>query len=111
MLVRKAHRHEAAWQQYCASRNVARQQHDTAVAMAAAVLKAALDGVSGDVEQQLSVLAEDKVMLLSEQQILQVSREQLFALAMCPARTSWESVCNSFHMMVAAHHMHISSQW
>jgi hypothetical protein len=74
MLVRKAHRHEAAWQQYCASRDVARQQHDTAAAMAAAVLKAALDGISGDVEQQMSVLAEDKVMLLSEQQILQVRR-------------------------------------
>lgn len=72
MLVRKAIRHEAAWQQYCASRDVARQQHDTAAAMAAAVLKVALNDVSENVEQQMSVLAEDKIMLLSEQQILQV---------------------------------------
>lgn len=75
MLVGKAHRHEATWQQYCASRDTARQQHDTAAAAAAAVLKATLDGVSYDIEQQMSVLAEDKVMLLSEQQILQVRLE------------------------------------
>jgi hypothetical protein len=109
MLVRKAHRHEAAWQQYCASRDVARQQHDTAAAMAAAVLKAALDGVSGDVEQQMSVLAEDKVMLLSEQQILQVSREQLPAVAVCPASTSQHILARAFHPMDAAHQMHTNS--
>jgi hypothetical protein len=76
MLVGKAHRHEATWQQYCTSRDTARQHRDTAAAMAAAVLKAALDGISLDVEQQMSVLAEDKVMLLSEQVILQVRFQQ-----------------------------------
>jgi hypothetical protein len=104
MLVHKAHRHEAAWQQYCASRDVARQQHDTAAAMAAAVLKAALDGISGDVEQQMSVLAEDKVMLLSEQQILQVSREQLFTVATCPASTNKHLFAAAVHALAARAH-------
>lgn len=72
MLASKAERHEAAWQQYLASKDVAKQHHHQASAAAAAALKARLKAVEADIEQQMSVLSEDKVMVLDEQQIGQV---------------------------------------
>ena len=74
MLISKAERHEAAWQQYLSSRELARQQHDQAAAAAAAALKARLSSVDHDIEHEMAVLAEDKVMVLDEQQIGQVGR-------------------------------------
>lgn len=65
-----------------------------AVAKAAAALKAALDGVSSDIEQEMAVLADDKVMVLSEQQITQVSRLPVAGTASAYAE-QFEASCGS----------------
>lgn len=72
MLVSKKHRHDAAWQQYQSSKEVANQQHQHASAAAAASLTGHLKNVAADIENVMSVLAKDKVMVLDEQQIQQV---------------------------------------
>lgn len=73
MLASKAIRHEAAWQQYVASKELARQQHHQVSAAAAAALAARIKSIAADVEHAMSVLAEDQVMVLDKQQVLQVS--------------------------------------
>lgn len=72
MLHSKAQRHAAAWERYQASRQQSEQRHNAAAAASAASSKASLETINSQVEQQMSVLADDRVMVLDEVQLHQV---------------------------------------
>lgn len=73
MLSNKAARHAAVWDRYQASRQQADDRHRAAAAAAAEKSRAGLAAISSNIEQDMSVLAEDRVMVLDEEQLQKVS--------------------------------------
>jgi DhnA family fructose-bisphosphate aldolase class Ia len=73
MLQSKADRHAAALAKFQAAKQEAELCHNSAAAAAAADSKAKLAAISSGIEQDLVVLAEDRVMVLTEQQLQEVS--------------------------------------
>lgn len=75
MLQSKADRHAAAWEQYKVIRKNAENDHNTAAAAAAASIRGKLQRISQHIEEDMAVLAEDRVMVLNEQQLQEVSAD------------------------------------
>lgn len=73
MLQNKAARHAAVWDRYQASRQQADNRHRAAAAAAAEKSRAGLAAISSSIEQDMSVLVEDRVMMLDEEQLQKVS--------------------------------------
>jgi hypothetical protein len=89
MLQSKAQRHAEAWATYQAARQRAEQQHTASAAAAAAGSKSQLQAVSSSMEDVMSVLSEDKVMVLDEPQLKQVRHACLWHRMLCmPANSS-----------------------
>lgn len=72
MLASKADRHEATWQHYLASKEVVRQHNHQVSATAASAVAAGLKSIEADVERELLLLSDDKIMMLDKQQLHQV---------------------------------------
>jgi hypothetical protein len=73
MLQNKERRHAAVWDRYQASRQQADERHRAAAAAAAEQSRVSLAALSSSIEQDMSVLADDRVMVLDEEQLQQVS--------------------------------------
>lgn len=74
MQISKAERHEAAWQQYMAMKDLAVQTLEQTAGGLVSQLKAQLSQSDAEIDFDMSVLAEDRVMVLDESQIYQVQQ-------------------------------------
>lgn len=71
MVMSKAEKHQATWQQYQHHKELAQQQHDQACATAASMLKERMRHMQEAIEQELAALKGDQIMMLTGQQIKQ----------------------------------------